>query len=50
LDYRAAIAVPATWQALEVMLQLVLLEEHKNTGRINYDLRVEVIQLKMDLL
>lgn len=50
LNKRGAIANAATLQPLEVMLLLILLEEHKNSERMHYELQVEIERLKADLL
>ncbi len=50
LNNRAAIANAASLQPLEVMLLLVLLEEHKKLERVEYELRRELERLKADLL
>ncbi len=50
LNNRAAIANAGSLQPLEVMLLLVLLEEHKRLEHINYELRIEIERLKADLL
>lgn len=50
LNNRAAIANAASLQPLEVMLLLVLLDEHKRMERINHELRTEIERLKADLL
>ncbi len=50
LNNRAALANAASLQPLEVMLLLVLLDEHKNLERMNHELRTEIERLKADLL
>jgi hypothetical protein len=50
LNNRAAIANAASLQPLEVVLLLLLLEEHKKLERVNYELRTEIERLKTDLL
>ena len=50
LNNRGAIANAASLEPLEVMLLLILLEEHKSLERMNYELRVEIERLKADLL
>ncbi len=50
LNNRAAIANAASLQPLEVMLLLVLLDEHKKLQRVEYELRREIERLKADLL
>ena len=50
LNNRAALANAASLQPLEVMLLLVLLDEHKNLERMNHELRTEIERLKAYLL
>jgi hypothetical protein len=50
LNNRAAIAVAAILQPLEVMLQLVLPKEQKDLERTNYVLRGEIERLQADRL
>ncbi len=50
LNRRAAIAHAASLQPLEIMLLLLLLEQHKTLERINHELRTEIERLKADLL
>ena len=50
LNHRAAIANATSFNPLEIMLLLVLLDEHKTLERINHELRTEIERLKADLL
>ncbi len=50
LNHRAAIAHAASLQPMEIMLLLLLLEQHKTLERINHELRTEIERLKADLL
>ncbi len=50
LNNRAALANAASLHPLEVMLLLLLLEEHKNRERMGYELHAEIERLKGDLL
>ncbi len=50
LNNRAAIANAASLQPLEIMLILVLVDEHKKMERMNYELRTEIERLKADLM
>ena len=50
LNNRAAIANAASLNPLEIMLVLVLVDEHKKMERMNYELRTEIERLKADLM
>lgn len=50
LNNRAAIANAASLNPLEIMLILVLVDEHKRMERMNYELRTEIERLKADLM
>jgi hypothetical protein len=50
MNHRAAIANAASLTPLEVLLVVVLVDEHKRMERMEYELRREIERLKADLL
>ena len=50
LNNRAAIANAANLQPLEVMMLVILVDQHKRMERMEYELRREIERLKADLL
>jgi hypothetical protein len=50
LNHRAAIGNAASLHPVEMLLVMLLLEEHKKAERVEYELRRDIERLKADLM